>query len=386
MRTTISGNIRLTTPLHCAMPGEAVFTDEGFVKAGKTGGRPLTQTMRMPIVTSSGRVDIPYFPANDLRGRMRRKAAEIVMSAIKANGGVIDDTVYLGLTAGTSVAAGENAQFVEEILRARENVYMGIFGGGLRMLRSGYAVQDMVPTIKATADAGLVPSADIKGDGADWRVTTSVFDPESNKYKETDEVRLRDLTHVYQCLHVDDLMRVQRPADIDRLIDRKMVVDYQTAILAERIVSKEHKKAVKEKTAGAEAAPARSRIENMMAVQAICAGTPMWFRADVAAFASDAQIGLVILSLQALFRENALGGWVRAGLGRVDASGLSLAVRGGVAVPLFADASCTLTKGAEALAQAATKVVSAMTLADVEKFFTPAVELKASAADLKKAA
>jgi CRISPR type IV-associated protein Csf2 len=73
VRNKIEGILRLTTPMHCA------------AGSAKIDGRNVTQTMTQSVFTAEGRQYVPYFPGNDVRGRVRRFAARILLDRITAS-------------------------------------------------------------------------------------------------------------------------------------------------------------------------------------------------------------------------------------------------------------------------------------------------------------
>ncbi|PND66349.1 type IV CRISPR-associated protein Csf2, partial [Escherichia coli] len=46
----------------------------------------------------------------------------------------------------------------EEVIRAKNHVFMGLFGGGARMLHSGFDVFDLLPVMETTISAGMIPA------------------------------------------------------------------------------------------------------------------------------------------------------------------------------------------------------------------------------------
>lgn len=354
----IQGVLRLATPLHCAQPqSSAVVTDDGKVSyASGAKGKPVTVTMQMPVATKQGIQRIPYFPGNDLRGRLRRKAASRVMDVFAKNGTPIKDvTLYTGLTCGASSAIPENVTSIEENTRARSNIYMGLFGGGTRMIRSGYRMQDMVPIIDSTLEIGMVPAAfGASVDGTGFQI----------QGKDGQPINGWELLHLYHILRVDDVMRVARPAELKAVIENgeAAVAEFQAKVLAERPADKKD----------ADGKSTRSRVENMAAIQTVAAGTPMFFSMDLEDYLSDEQVGLAILSLVDLIKESALGGYVRAGCGKVIPTGLSV-IRDGEEFPLFSDEqTMTLSNQAKALADLAEAAIANLTINDMAPFFESA--------------
>ncbi|MYM92616.1 type IV CRISPR-associated protein Csf2 [Duganella vulcania] len=353
----IEGIFRLTRPMHCASPDESLAkSDDGNV----------TPTMQMRIVTPNGVQTIPYFPGNDLRGRLRRKAAAQVLDAISV-AKKIRLELYVGMNSGAISASPDSAALtVEEVLRARDNVYMGLFGGGARLLRSRYSVADLVPVIEDTIAMGTVPSR--FGDLADGGFKASFATDEGLK-----AMRGYQLVQVTQVLRVDDTLRVLRPDELEKYIgDSSAVANYQTAMLAGTATRKADKAKAKAGEIKKGDISGKVGIGNILAYQSIVAGTPMYFSLDFTDDVTDEHVGLMLLALQALVREQGLGGWVRAGLGKFTAD-LSL-VRHGESMAIFTDKAAsqdaTFTPAIiEQFIEPATRAIAKLTADEMFEFF-----------------
>jgi CRISPR type IV-associated protein Csf2 len=307
---------------------------------------------------------MPYFPANDLRGRMRRKAASRIMAEWKKKGQAISEALYLGLTCGASSGNPENDKTVEEVSRANSNVYMGIFGGGTRMLRSGYRVQDLDVISQSNIDAGVVPSA--LGDA-----TEGGFVP--MEYKDGQAQPIREgykLLHTYNVLRVDDIMRAMRPEELEGIIagGKEAIARYQADIFGARNTGKAAKAAEKETGVKAEKV-ARVQVENMQSFKAVAPGTPMYFRLDMNDTLTQSQVGLLILCLKDLIEEGEFGGYVRCGLGKVNVRELKLVVDGEAFAVFENDQDLSLSAKSKELAALAEVEVAALTVAEMELFF-----------------
>lgn len=342
----IEGVLTLTSPLHCS--------------AGAEGN--LTRTMKQPLVGPNGTNLIPYFPANDLRGRLRRKAATIVLNHLTQAEGRVSVELMSGLTCGAISASSQNDVSVEEILRARGNVYMGVFGGGTRIMRSGIQVHDLLPFVGETLDAGMVPSnlgVEVPKDVRNG--ATAVAAP----------IPAWQLVHRFRTIRVDDVYRVTNLSLLDRSLEDATgeVSEYQEAVLAGRNERKADKATVK-----------KTDLGNMMEAEAIAAGTPLHLRIDLHDHLTDAQRGLVLLALRDLVNEQALGGMVRHGWGKFKAD-----VRGkfdgnnvddmGNALPAFQQDSDTgiyeLAGLAKQYGESAMAEIQALTIDDMWNFFKP---------------
>jgi len=350
----IEGIFTLTTPLHCAS------TDASLASAGATTETP---TMQRRIMTREGVTRIPIFPGNGLRGGLRRKAAKIVLDQIAAKDKV-EIALYQGLNCASITGQPESGLSVEEVLRARDNLYMGLFGGGARMLRSRYRVNDLIPVLADTIAVGSVPQS--FGD-----VSDSTYTPQNSKGAANGWSIIETAT----VLRVDDVMRVMRPHELEKYVANaaNAVREIQLGVMDERAQRKVDKLAIKDKLIGKEDIQKKSTIENIMSYQAIMAGTPMYFLLDFQDDCSDKHIGMMLLALRDLVREQALGGWVRAGLGRYTTN-LTL-TRDGEAFPVFtsnaAAGDATLSAASQTFADVATEAMSLLSADDMMAFFLP---------------
>lgn len=366
VNTNIQGTFKLISPLHCTTPGDFGINDRGYVVPGKTG-RPCVATMHQRILANGQRDNIPYFPGNDLRGRLRRKAAAIVMASLQAMGEKVPVDLYAGLCSGAANARPENDLTIEEAVRAARHVYMGLFGGGTRLLRSGYSVSDAVPIISSTVAAGLVP-AGFGGYAEKALPLTTQSSAENNGYG--DGWKLTDVRHV---LRVDDVMRVLRPQELEALITdaTESVTAYQRGVLDNR---KNRKEAA---DTGVEVK--KSDVGNMVSIQSIVPGVELYVRLDLRDSLTHAQVGLMLCALRDLINEQGLGGWIRTGFGRFDAEHFTLTLEG-EEVAIFErgeNGDYQLTSALASYVESMRAELAELTAPGLLAFFTPRKEEKA---------
>lgn len=343
----IHGVVRLKTPLHCASPD-------------KDGN--ITKVMRQNVLTSRGHDSVPYFPGNDLRGRLRRKGAKLVLDHVCASSKV-HLNLYAGLTSGAISGQPEADLTVEEALRARENVYMGLYGGGARMLRSRYSVRDLVPVLESTLNCGAVPEK--FGQTDDQNFTPRV----SDRSRRGDE-----LIETRHFLRVNDAVRVLRPDEMVNFIQDPVasVTAMQVADAANSKNRKEGKALVESKELRGSEVEKKSSVANYLFIESIMAGTPMYFRLDFADDATDGHVGLMLMALRDLVREQALGGWVRTGFGAFDCA-LEM-TRHGEPLPVFAQQRASgdaeLSDATSDFVTAAREQLAKQTEGELLSFFT----------------
>lgn len=373
VQNKIEGTINLTSPMHCASIDGSSDT---------TGDNNGTPTHKQTILTATGARRIPYFPGNDLRGRLRRKAAAIVMDHITATGKVKID-LYAGLMAGAITASPESDVTVEETLRARDNVYMGLFGGGTRLLRSRYRACDMVPIIQDTIDVGIVPKIFGENGTPQGRLAEGVTGPLTGYH----------LVNSRTSFRIDDVGRVMDPSGVEKYIENALttVAEKQAVVLSDRADRKSDKAAAAAGEIKAADIAGKKDLGNMFTVETIISGTPLHCLIDMMNDVSDAHVGLMLLALQALVREQALGGLIRVGFGRYSAD-LTL-TRNGQKYAVFVEGQnagdAQLTPEVEtAFCNKAREAIATLTAESMMEFFVaraPTKEEKDAKAKAKKA-
>lgn len=358
MTNKIEGILRLLSPMHCAAVG-----DSG-------GEKNVTLTQKQSLITRTGKRTFAIFPGNDLRGRLRRKAAALVLDHIVVAGKVKVD-LYAGLMAGAITASPESDLTVEEALRARDNVYMGLFGGGTRLLRSRFCANDLVPVLADTIEARIVP----KHFGEDW-VPTGFIAADM-----VGPLAGFGITDKRTSFRVDDVARVTNVNEMEQYIENVLVSvgQKQGETLSGRKERKDSKAAVKAGEIKSADLAGKKDLSNMFTVESIMRGTPMYCLIDLQNDASDAHVGLLLLALQALVREQALGGWIRTGFGRYSAD--LVLTRNGQRYQIFADgqdaADATLTAEVHAaFCVPAIAAIGTLTAESMMEFFTPRAAAK----------
>jgi CRISPR type IV-associated protein Csf2 len=177
----IEGMLQLTSPLHVAAPGDRVI-DLGslYPSYGRadTAHMNLTGTTHCPLALSEdemlsegidtarpnetsrerGIVYLPVFPANDARGRLRRVAAEELFRIVKSRGERLSLETYHGIICGAVTGQLNKESTFDLALQSGKHPFLGLFGGGPRMVNSSYQVQTFWPITSTTIKCRLVPA------------------------------------------------------------------------------------------------------------------------------------------------------------------------------------------------------------------------------------
>ena len=349
--------LSLTSPLHLAYPGNY--------------SKGLSRTITQPVTIEGETRHVPYYPANGFRGGLRRIVADLICDCIKEVEGPVSGELYNGLHCGASSGSPDkNAKSIEEIVRARQHVYMGLFGGGARTHESMYAVSDMLPILDATTRTGMVPprlrdayvSQKSSKDGADYYLQPGAIIGERH------------------FVRVDDLYRVSDVEGIVRNVENPMetVLQHQEKVGIN--------KADRQNPEGGDDKAVKEDVANLQAIQAIAAGTPMYFAIDFKSDITEEQIGAILLGLSGLLRENNFGCMGRWGFGRVKC--LDITLRRGAesfGKSFGIDEDFALPADLQSYADKAKEVISAIRIADIEEFFKDSSAEKKAAEKKSKA-
>lgn len=348
--------LTLTSPMHVAFP-------DNQIKLKGEGGKKLSQTTKKPVIDKGRAEYVPFFPANGLRGGLRRKAASYVMGHLCEKESTISSSLYLGLSCGASSGSpDQTALSVEEILRAKRNVYMGLFGGGARLIASAYRVSDINPVIDLTVKTHMVP--DYCRELVTARKTTG---------NEPEFLSSWELTKngTMSPIRIDDVYLVKDGASIQRYMTNPVesVARHQELVGLNRAARTESEGTVK---------VVKEDVANMMAIETVATGTPMHFRITLAPDATEAQIGMMLYALTDLIRENSLGGMGRIDCGRFRVDTIKIQLGSSLANESIDIADCQ--EGAEFslpdtamithLLEAADAGLSALTVAEMQSYYT----------------
>lgn len=315
MSRYIEGVIYPVTPLHVA----------SFEK-GK-GSNTLATSMR--VFTQEGAVRVPYFPGSDLRGRMRRRAADEIMSRVKP----VSLPMFHLLTCGSASASPDSGgtESISLLTESRDDLYLGLFGGGPRLSRSGMSVRSVIPITQATAELGMVPE-DIANRLAHVYV-------EHDKQGNAIHRSMPNILDTHTFTKVDDVLRCDNMRAPELIANyKKDALAYASSTLDVSAQRKEHAQAVKDnKTAKAQGdigavvelgdKPTKTDNANIFSVDAIRPGTPMYLRIDFQDHLSDAQVYLALHCLAEVMNTH-IGGWGRIGFGVVRPSDMRLVTNG----------------------------------------------------------
>jgi CRISPR type IV-associated protein Csf2 len=316
-------------------------------------------TMTRPVFDENGRrAMVPYFPANDLRGRLHRKAAVHVINALTAGGERLSLELYMGLQCGAGSSQPDSAPLtVEEAVRAKRNIVMGLFGGGARVLPSHFSTADWMPITKATVESKTVPGND--GLGREFKLPRD----ESDLYVNNPTSKINNTRR-------DDVFDAENPELLERSIEggAATVAAYQAHVMA---TDKDRKDAKKSGETNGDT-PKKQGAANIFSANEIAPGIQLWNSIMLDACLTKAQLGLLLQAFSDLVAEQRLGGASKRGNGRFICQNMVVrhAVLGGDELPVFeAEGSHVLSPQVQPAIDAMREELAALDLAEMTSYF-----------------
>lgn len=337
----IRGILRLTSPLHIAAARkETVDPDtDRLLPSGERGIAVVPATKyRLPMFLGQldetegphgpAFLDVPVIPANDLRGRLRRMAARSVFDALLVRGEQISLDAYHGMTCGAVTGSPGGRLTFEESIQASGHPFLGLFGGGPRLVRSALQVSTGWPILASTIQAGVL-SEDLQPDvpcplGSEWLLTQRLF------FRRIDDaIRFTDG-------HAQSVVKDFGP-EVTRWIESVSAVKK-----ARESASMKKAKAKPARKAGASGPalessddttvvtdpetppPNRLQLQGFNAIEFVVPGTRFYleFRLDETRVGT-AGVGLFLQALRQFIIEQNLGGWTKNGFGRFELAQVS---------------------------------------------------------------
>ncbi len=285
MKLRIDAILKTKTPLHIAAPGGARM-DPSNGNIVYTGGIPCTTIQKLPIQDGDVIYNYPAIAANNIAGRLRRHAAKIVLDVLKNKGQKVSLHAYSVLQCGAATGNPDAADITyEEWKKATAHPYIGLFGGGNKMLRRKARVHNALPIIQ--------PVLNLIGDLAHPAAETHALPLKSYLTKAWSFRRNDDLR---------ELVNISVAADVVDHFEEEFE-KRQISIVTEQL----------NKKAG-ESSELKSSTKTFSAIEFVIPGIPfgLLFELDDV---TPAQAGLFLLTLESFQKTEHLGGYVRNGFG-----------------------------------------------------------------------
>ncbi len=347
---TIRGVLRLTSPLHIAAARkESVDPDtDRLLPAGERGIMVVPATKyRLPMFLGRKRssdadaageddvqrgaafLDVPVIPANDLRGRLRRFAARMVFDVLLAKNEKISLDAYHGMTCGAVTGSPGGRLTFEEATQASRHPFLGLFGGGPRLVRSALQVSTGWPILASTIHAGVL-SEDLQTEvpcpiGSEWLLTQRLFFRRiDDAIRFTDgyaETVVRDFgPRVTQWIASVSAVKKAREIDTSKTQKEKG--------RRSRAASPDTEEDVDESTSSQKAnlpPPSRLQLQGFNAIEFVVPGTRFYleFLLDETRVEKPG-LGLFLHALREFILQQNLGGWTKNGFGRFEVAQVTI--------------------------------------------------------------
>lgn len=285
----IFGFLRTLSPMHITSPESArlnLAEMKPFYGDSKEHP-PLNLTQKLSVMDpgSGGTRQVPVIAANNIMGRLRRHAADQVIQVLKAKGQRISIGTYSALMCGAVTGNPDGADVTfSEYRKARAHPYVGLLGGGPRMMRRHVRFFNAVPYNDLTAPM----FSRTKHPNFDETIHSSPNDT-------------RKLTQCWIMNRNDDLRELVNISQAESVIE-----DFTSKVTARQ------QAIVAASTTKAEGDP-RLSTRSFSAFEFVVPGVyfPLCFELDV----TDAQMGLFLASLDSFCATERIGGHARNGLG-----------------------------------------------------------------------
>lgn len=291
MKIRFQAILTTVTPLHIATPGAYRLNDRGYVEAENASNdnkQPVTAIQRLKMTDAS--LAVPVIAANNIAGRLRRHAAEQLLNAVRAGGKKVSLQAYSSLMCGAVGGAPDKRDLTyQEYLKSSAHPYIGLMGGGPRMLPRKMRVLNAVPVCSVAQD-----------------LMGSLMHPNASDYLQNPV----HLTQVWSFRRNDDLMDLvnvpQQASSIENY--EQEIQERQAKIMADK----------------AKGDRAKDSTFTFSAFEFVVPGANfnLVFELDC----NEVQFGLFLKSLDSFAEKERLGGHSRNGLGAFSLSNVIMSV------------------------------------------------------------
>lgn len=137
--------LRNRSPLSSAAPGQKTISIDNALNV--PNGFPLTamRTMPIPVEGQDKPAYVPVIPGNSMRNALRRSMLDVVMDQVRGKA-TMSIGAYAAAYSGNASGNPEGVPpLFDELLTVRNHVFLGLFGGGPRMIRGRLSVDTLYP-------------------------------------------------------------------------------------------------------------------------------------------------------------------------------------------------------------------------------------------------
>lgn len=149
MNTKINVILRNLSPIFSATPGgDSISLTGEFNPPG--GGFPFTRTRKMQIPASVGEgglkpISLPVVPGNTMRNLLRRSILEHLVVPQLSGWARLSVGAYAAAFAGSATGKPEGVATFDDMVATRAHPFLGLFGGGPRMMQGRLTVDTLYP-------------------------------------------------------------------------------------------------------------------------------------------------------------------------------------------------------------------------------------------------
>lgn len=291
--------LKTHTPLHIASPGSLRFLPEsGEITYNKETGIPCTAIQRLPFASENGTERLPIIAANNIAGRLRRHGAGLTVEILHKKNQKISLEAYSAIMCGAVTGSPDSqTPTYQEYKLTSHHPFLGLFGGGPRMLRRAFRANNAQPINALTSNLKLLKH------------------PRESLYTQ-DKMRL---THAWAFRRLDDLAQL---SNVD--LQEQSIENYEKEIQARQI------KILEEKTKSKSGeASGRTTTLTYSALEFVIPGIHfgLTFELDIKTLA---QMGLFLLALDQFAAKERLGGYTRNEFGQFSLNDVVLMDESGI--------------------------------------------------------
>ena len=367
--------LRTTSPLHITAPGNKRINPENGAMVSSTEKSSIpcagVQMMDVPVAETAGQmISVPVIPSNNIIGHLRRHAAAIVLDVLFTRGEKVNLQTYTALQCGAvnGKPARGNPTFAH-YRETRTNPYIGLFGGGPRMMRRYVEGINSVPVTPDTLFMYARDSHPMVTDAMHTLQRRKKVDNDKDGKSENKtagaETSKLVFTQAWTFRRNDDLRDLVNMDLASRSVEdfENTMRTRQEAIAADVAAKKDNGDSD------------RNTTLTFSALEFVIPGTrfPISFELNV----DDAQLGLFLLTLDRFCAIDRIGGHGRNGFGKFDLNDVLLVNKedGTISSNIYNNGRLirnheSVTKILEAWEKAA----STMTAEELDRLLMPPVE------------
>lgn len=137
--------LRNKSPIFSAAPGASTIDVKGNI--GVPNGMPFTRTRTMLIMGDMAKaVSVPVVPGNTMRNLLRRTMLDEIIIPLMKGKAQLSIGAYAAAYAGNASGNPEGVPATfDETVQVRNHIFLGLFGGGPRMMEGRLRVDSLYP-------------------------------------------------------------------------------------------------------------------------------------------------------------------------------------------------------------------------------------------------